>query len=747
MEKLAVEVTQGIQEQANKTINELKTQGLAKNSQIKNLEAQLKESQNELKKAQLQKEENAKLISTLKVAKTTSLVATAVKILRLKAEQTATLQRVQEETNEKAKQKLERQASNYEKQKTELEKKQAELTQALSRANSSEAKLAEAIKRLENLEQEVTEASLKAKEIIGQPNITTVLRNIEGATTPENLNNVHKQHISIINKNNSLKTALKSRQEKLIKVRETKQRVLTSLGAIKEFKSAEKQGRLKKLKAELIRAKNLTRIQKLESEITDLLDKPQIILLLNKIPAGKKAASDLNTGTLDSMELIGDTSAAKKNGSEFIREKLINFRADHVNVFFNGPSGSGKTTLFEGFTGKNLDTNTEIKVTAYIPTFTFTNGVLKISDRVQKNITYGEFKTNYIRPTPFNPQSSRAHMSYEITTTKNNRNSFGGKEKLRVFDLAGAENPMAIMFLTFGFNIFDEQYMNSSSWDNMGEIPQTIIKKQNKEIMSFLMYINSDTLAQFLKGLGRPLRIEEQNTYKEFLKADENSRNSDGLSKLAETFIFWLIYGSTASPVSTKPGRNSDKYINILKYHRHKTVSELKQNSSFYNSKIPSTYDDMIVCKFLYESFKRMIEGFYITRSLFSLRYAFTSASADISGSLAGLKKMKVNSKHIAPFTNSKNSMSINFKDQRLAATISKKFKNSSTPFVPIPDNMSEINYTTNFLNQVLEKDGNIQYKNLIVGVVNGNPPDSIKDQQKVAIDYLKTLTPAGMVN
>lgn len=677
-----------IQSQANKTINTLKQKGVTNASQITTLEKQLKESQEALKSAQSQTEENAKRIATLEAAKKSGIAATAAHVAILKSKQKAELEK--------------KHANIYEKQQKKIENKQSELQAALTRAQQSEEKLTAATRKLEEFEAETAAARAKIQEMTVQTN-QRVQRQI----------------------NDELK--------------QTKDRVLTSLGTIKKLENAEKQKKIEELLNELQETKSVERVKQIETEIIELLDKPQILLLLNKIRSGEKADRDLNRGTLDTEELIGDTRTAKINGSAFIRKKLKNFRSEYVNVFFNGPSGSGKTTLFEGFTGKNLDKNTEMRVTAYVPTFTFTNGILEISDKVV-NITYGEFKKNYIRSTPFNPQSSRAHMSYEITTTKNNRNSFGGREKLRVFDLAGAENPMAIMFLTFGFNIFDKEYMSPDSWKNMSEIPQNIIEKKNKEIFEFLKHINSGTLANFLTS--RKLTMTEQNAYRIFLR-DTTPRNSDGLSKLAETFIFWLLYGANAK-IENKPTTNSNDYIKILKHHRHKKVIELKQNSSFYNRKIHHTYDDMIVCKFLYESFKRMIEGFYITRSLFSLRYAFTSASAKISDSLTKLREMKVNSKHIAPFTNSQNSMSIDFKDKTLAATISEKFKNSSTPFVPIPENMSSIKYGTKFLNEVLKEDGEVQYKNLIVGVVNGNPPITTKDQQQVAINYLKTLTPTG---
>ncbi len=378
-------------------------------------------------------------------------------------------------------------------------------------------------------------------------------------------------------------------------------------------------------------------------------------------------------------------------------------------------------------------------------------------------MSFNIFSEKYIRPTPFNPQSSRAHMSYEMIISENKKSNFGGKEKLRVFDLAGAENPMAIMFRTFGFNAFAG--IHETRWKDMGT-PPTIKGSPSKSVDVF------------------------------FNKTTSVKTSNDDLSTLAKTFIFHFLFQSSQSVSELpkfRPGyydikvaQNSTKgtkrekivikpdiHHELLMHYRGKTIADLcngRESGNDFNKIIPLHYGGIIdqitkklrrilptdgtnytnrdknplVSVFLYESFKRVIEGFYITRSLFSLRYAFTSSGASTNGALEGLKKLNVNSKTIAPFIDKDESMQINFADPTVGAKLS-SFGSNPVPFVPMPQNRS-ITYKTRFLEEVLKKDGSVQYKNLIVGVVNGNPgdDDELRKQQQVAINYLKTLTPTG---
>ena len=107
-------------------------------------------------------------------------------------------------------------------------------------------------------------------------------------------------------------------------------------------------------------------------------------------------------------------------------------RDQMYNVMLMGPSGSGKTSLYESLVDK-------IKVAAIVPQFTFAKysegqvvkAALMVSDKWE-TLTTAEFDQKYIRKTPLNDQSSRAHLYVDHGA-------------MRYFDMAGSEDTRLLM--------------------------------------------------------------------------------------------------------------------------------------------------------------------------------------------------------------------------------------------------------------------------------------------------------------
>ena len=107
-------------------------------------------------------------------------------------------------------------------------------------------------------------------------------------------------------------------------------------------------------------------------------------------------------------------------------------RDQMYNVMLMGPSGSGKTSLYESLVDK-------IKVAAIVPQFTFAKysegqvvkAALMVSDKLE-TLTTAEFDQKYIRKTPLNDQSSRAHLYVDHGA-------------MRYFDMAGSEDTRLLM--------------------------------------------------------------------------------------------------------------------------------------------------------------------------------------------------------------------------------------------------------------------------------------------------------------
>jgi hypothetical protein len=161
--------------------------------------------------------------------------------------------------------------------------------------------------------------------------------------------------------------------------------------------------------------------------------------------------------------------------------------------------------------------------------------------------------------------------------------------------------------------------------------------------------------------------------------------------------------------------------------------------------------------KWIFESIKRVFEGFYITRSLFSLKLLFSKSkyyNKNIANGFKNMASREIGT--ILPGTNiSNNGFSVKLKDLKGERRLSKgtliggnieasQFvkslsgikQNASGKFLIL--DKANPSYTTKLL-QSTKASGN---KNCIIGVVNANPAieNSKRSQQKTAVEYLQSL-------
>ena len=316
-------------------------------------------------------------------------------------------------------------------------------------------------------------------------------------------------------------------------------------------------------------------------------------------------------------------------------------------------------------------------VTAYYPTFDYDlqSGILTISD-TSEQMSYGQFQQRFIRPTPFNPNSSRAHMSYK-------------NGDVTAFDLAGTENPIAIMYEALGYNIFETKY-----WKKFSSASVSVILKRGA------------TQTEVNQLLGA-------------LNLDANSIS--GLNEMVFLYVFWNY-------IDRKVSLGEKAAQPILR------VFATKSRQSKINMMVG-----------IFNDIKRVFEGFWITRSLHALNLLFTNnsynnlvkktntnvtgtniARSNVTGSKGAfeieLKRRVVNSRGISMYETSE------FVEQ--LGSINNRTQD--TKFVIL--NKNNPSYETNFVAGLLGS-GN---RNCLIGVVNAK--SSFNKQRQAAIDYLESL-------
>ena len=540
---------------------------------------------------------------------------------------------------------------------------------------------------VERLKLEKKEKTLRNAALVALQNKLKTIVSIENISSYE-INNKYKN-------NDNFKRAVTNRKstlESIKKASEERRRQAAEEAAARAAAAAEaRKTALSSFKAKVTKAivtmkdaepelkqlllnanKPNSNLPSLEIRFADIADKPRIYLFLNQFD-GKNIPPYAQLGSIQTFAAgNNNVTNAVTTMNDIVNDYTSIKNKKKLNLFFIGPSGSGKTFLFNKYLGKKIT-----KVTAYYPTFDYNlkSGTLTISD-TSKEMYYSEFKERFIRPTPFNPESSRAHMSYQ-------------NGDVTAFDLAGTENPMAIMYKSLGYNIFETQY-----WEKF----------------------SSASVASHASKRG-PLGEE----VKDLLLALKLPKTGVGLSGLDE-MVFLYVYWN---------------YI-------HKEAGWLTKINGIINpiKKIIIRKSDATKIKMMVDVFndiKRVFEGFWITRSLHALNLLFTKNSYKnlVSKTTTTLIGSNIARSNITKSNGGfeiqiKELVNDKYKTSNFVEQLGGISNNQSANFIIL--NKTEPSYETNFV-AGLKKSGN---SNCLFGVVNDK--SIFKVQRKAAINYLKSL-------
>lgn len=501
-------------------------------------------------------------------------------------------------------------------------------------------------------------------------------------------------------------------------------------------------------------------LQKLTNFRQILLGRPVIYLIINKLKKQNQRPNyiinqvkrfpgiktfNLKANTVPNAQIVG---------SRYINE-VLSREGNAVamrNIFFTGPSGSGKTTLFESYvTKRDNKYGKNREIIAFLPKFSYdyNNGTLVMSDEI-KPMRLKEFQDNHIKPTLLNPSSSRAHMCVKIDNDL-------------VFDLAGSENPIKMMVDTLGFNIFEEVF-----WNFKTELSFSGLLKNNKRLayFSFLClglnpyvvkqkdptyYVKDDSLDSLIFVI----------LYWSFIRLDVNKENfPEPAKKLVDDFKKLFVYPSMLKKgqklTAIRPLKNNMFNMESITYATpHYKVPLLKEA-------VPISSINKIENKAraLYNAIRRCFEGFYIMRSLYSLRTIFQNYknyNNMVAHNTNNKNKIVVNSKNTGTnvrlelvktkSTNTTNSGSKTTQTIVGTNTLRQMLSGSGNKLFTIKNKLvydKHKKYPTVFLDTLLKRKG---AKNIMFGVVQGdlnqtkNNISEFKKAQVVnTINYLKFL-------
>ena len=583
--------------------------------------------------------------------------------------------------------KFQKEISNSKISNAELKTK---LTTILSQRNSIQQKLNESIKKGALTQQEINNlrksTSKERESLLAQVrNAQEILKRLQNEKKEKNqknaalvalrtnlnkilsLNKIASYKINNKYKNNdNFKRAVTSRKSTLESIEKAKEdavaerrrKAAIAAAAVAAAVAAARQTALSSFKAKVMSAKVTIQnkrlnqlatnannpnanLAKLETRFADIAGKPRIYLFLNKV-VGKNLPNyaqlnGIKTFTAGDKNVDNAVNTMKKIVSEYTSIK----NKKNLNLFFIGPSGSGKTFLFSKYLGGQI--KDETFVTAYYPTFNYNleSGILTISD-TSKKMPYSTFVEDFIHPTPFNPDSSRAHMSYQ-------------NGDVTMFDLAGTENPMAIMYKSLGYNIFETKYWAKFSSASVSDILKRFATKT--------------VVNQLLAALELP----------------SNGVGLSGLDQMVFLYVFWNYIDRKVGPIERVTMRFRQKKIN---------PSELQLLVEIFNN------------------IKRVFEGFWITRSLHALNLLFTKNEYKNLASKTETKLIGTNTRQGFQIQ-IKELVKGKYQNSNFVKQLGGISNNQSANFIIL--NKTNPSYKTNFVTGLLNSGNN----NCLFGVVN----------------------------
>lgn len=491
-------------------------------------------------------------------------------------------------------------------------------------------------------------------------------------------------------------------------------------------------------------------IENLGRFFQNIRGRPQIYVFVNKM-MNNTMPSYINTKLkemqrMNARIIKGNANNAPAASTEQLKGILETLDNGPKNIFFTGPSGSGKTTLFEGFIKSktsNYTNTTDVKV--YKPKFFYdsNSGNLTITDECDK-MKLSKFKDTYIKETIFNPQSSRAHMFVEIGNCC-------------IFDLAGTENPIKIMKDTLGFNIFSTDFWQFSNTTFKSSINNEVYGFKYMLVCFFVRRENPATIKNVTNEVMKNHLLK--------LYKDESS-----LDVLLTKVIFWSFFTQKRlnnEAASFLKGGIFKMFNNISNIENHDVkvkinkmfaaIEKMKEMSIQEKINIMSNKNTTDPTKkaikffILSETIKRCFEGFYIMRTLHSLKTLFMNYDSYNKMVLANKNtihnKIKVNSLNtensfilpLAKIEGAKISPTPTTKQLAAGANAN---KNGLFTIANLRPNASK-RYPTNFLDFLMRR----KAQNIMIGVVPGDLKKNQTNLENLKIkqvgqtlDYFKFL-------
>jgi len=400
---------------------------------------------------------------------------------------------------------------------------------------------------------------------------------------------------------------------------------------------------IKSTKNETVNIKNLSEleswiadpnIKKFNTAIKPILEKifniPEIVLFLNE------STSNNNIATFGASKNEGFEVARVPPGAvnkQVFYKILLPFTEPpkkELDIFMLGVTGSGKTTLVDSL--YQYVTNVKIdrkiggvfraqKVSVFKPVFNVfmdnqnKTRILISENYSERDTTYDNYVKNFIRPTPFNPESSRAHVVYTLPPMRGGNTLLKGPlgkgvSTLNIVDLCGNESPIAMSMACFGMNIFE----------HMGTPVSYLQTISGTKILTGL----NDLTQYNIKPFNKRKQSDEDKIVKNVLndlKKIPDDRIKTMFNQIKPETIFEIFV-----------------MINLCKFIKAKPDDEFTRMMQTPNAKIarlnpPDVVKKFIadtpqikeysVAKYMFEMSKRCFEGLYITRSLEELKTVF----------------------------------------------------------------------------------------------------------------------------
>ena len=370
------------------------------------------------------------------------------------------------------------------------------------------------------------------------------------------------------------------------------------------------------------------------SSIKPILEKifnlPEIVLFVNQ-------STNNNNATFGALNNEGFEIARVQSGAispNIFNQILVPFEnppKKELDIFMLGVTGSGKTTLVDSLYEyvTKVKINKKVagifrtqKVSVFKPIFdVFMDSSNKtrilISEKYsERDTTYADYVQKYIRPTPFNPESSRAHVVYTLPPIKGGNTLLKGPlgkgvSKLNIVDLCGNESPIAMSMACFGMNIFEHMgtpvsYLQTisgskTSLQGLSDLSQYVIKSFNKRSQKD----ETSIVGKVIKDINK---VEDDRIKTMFKQIQPET--------IFDIFVLInLCKFIKASPDETFTRMMQTPNSKIAILNRPDVVQEFIASAP--------QIKEYSVAKYMFEMTKRCFEGLYITRSLEELKTVF----------------------------------------------------------------------------------------------------------------------------